>query len=950
MFVKKHFRIKFKRVIIVLTTIILGLLLTYLVMSDSDSVVELRYEEAVESGVIEVHESYQNYLDKIEMYQDYLEDCVENIAGLEAYYYEKNGFSGTTKNEVYRMNKDYGYQYYYLGGVNEETGSLSGFMVNDPRLACELTEDELKELFEEGYYLDENGRNYTCQPVEGKGYVFIGWRSEEVVKPVMIADNYEYESGKKTILKIDGDTDIIVDANDKSLIGTNVEDLVSLNIIKQVNGDGRFVDLKDGRGAYLYSYIEDDGTIFASFMSFRYIAYLYARACAVPVVVGFVTLLLIMFYVLKFNRAHTKDEKSEIAYLHIYKDIYTDGRLVYHTIALSLFAIILVVSATLYVHLLINYSNNSIKTDNDLNALVRLCATAEEDCDNLIYDYGQTQKLIINNIADYFLNYPEQLKEKDTISNMMNSLPGVSSVTLFNNTGTIEHDSSEHVGYTLSHDELSPEYICWELIDGRSDLVHYTQDKTDYYAGRRQDKDGIIRIAVSNERFDQYIDNYSVGDILDSVKIGSDIKGYVDLTDTSKLHYLLDNQGDMKEAENVFEEEIISGVHAKTDIVDGNRYMIDSKIYDDYVFFIGKNVATLYGSDSVNMLLKIVVIFILQQIVIIIIGMRVKTDTPEKIIDIRESIMMAADDLNEKIMDDSFRKIIRNMFLVTSILVIVMLLVDLRYGTVPVIQFLFGSKWEKGINLYSITMLLIIAIGGALASRILQSVILLFTANMGPRGLTIGRMASSVVKFAFLIAVAILMLMNVGVNPGTLLAGAGIIGAMLSFCAQQTVNDMLSGFLIVFENLFNIGDWITVDDFRGQVCEIGIRTTKLRISDTYKIFNNSELRKITIMEENGRGAICFVDIAYKEDINRVIDLINGSTDRYRKEIPEITKGPKVDGVLNLGDSGVTVRFWAHSDISKVYYVERELRRVTKNLLDENGIEIPFNQVTIHEAK
>ncbi|MBU1020350.1 MAG: mechanosensitive ion channel family protein, partial [Firmicutes bacterium] len=96
----------------------------------------------------------------------------------------------------------------------------------------------------------------------------------------------------------------------------------------------------------------------------------------------------------------------------------------------------------------------------------------------------------------------------------------------------------------------------------------------------------------------------------------------------------------------------------------------------------------------------------------------------------------------------------------------------------------------------------------------------------GNRSETIGNLLKSVVKYLSIVIALFLILMAWGVQTPTLLAGAGIIGLALSFGAQSLIEDMISGLFIIFENQFSVGDVIQINDFRGSVREIGIRTTK----------------------------------------------------------------------------------------------------------------------------
>lgn len=949
-FTKKHLKIKLKRIFIVVSTIFLGILMTYLILSDRDAIIELKYYDDVKYSVMEVGKEYDKFAEGSRIYNESMFECSRDILQLASYYYEKNGFNAETKDGANLLFAQYGLFYYYKGGIDKETGELKGTMYNDSRQVCDLTKEQIAEVIEKKDIIVDDVV-YSCEKVGDEGYLIFMWGEDEILNEVSIADNNSDIGDRKTVVRINSATGIIEDSDEANLIGTNFNDLFNISDLKKLNADGELVILNDGKIAFLYADMRRDDVIICSYMYFADILYMYIRTCSVPILLGWITLLSIMGYVLKFNRIHTAEEKSEIAYLHIYKDVYTDGRLVYHTIALGIFAIIVVSAATLYLHSLINYSDNSTYTKKKLTSIENVYNLDNTNENSLYFDYLDQKELIIEGIANYYLNYPEQLKDSKNLLEMKDKFSYIDEITFFDNTGTIDYDTSGHVGYTISKDESSAEYALWDILDEKYDMTSYVLGGGTYYAGRRQDKDGIIRIVYSDPVSEKIYKYTNMSEILQNVNVRSDIRGYIDLNDPEKLYYYRDN-GKIQIQPNQFTEENLNSGHSFVGLIGEKRYLIDVSECNGNLIFLGKDIGKIYGISGIKMVLGIALVFLLQQIMILFISIRHKEDTPNKIISFKDQMRVSEDfnDLNERMMDENFRKLIRNLFIVTWLIVISLLLVDLKYGTTPILKYLFGRNWEKGFNLFSLTMILIIGLGGTLISKIIQSIIILFTSNVGARGLTIGRMTSSLMKFVFLIIIFLLILINLGVNPGTLLAGAGIAGAMLSFCAQQTVNDMLSGFLIVFENLFNIGDWITVEDFRGQVCEIGIRTTKLRIADTYKIFNNSELKKITIMEDNGKGAICLVDVAYEEDINKVIELIKSSQERYRKDIPAITVGPNVDGILELGDSGVTIRIWAHAEINMVNAVERELRRVTKNIFDENGIVIPFNQVTIHTGE
>ncbi len=99
------------------------------------------------------------------------------------------------------------------------------------------------------------------------------------------------------------------------------------------------------------------------------------------------------------------------------------------------------------------------------------------------------------------------------------------------------------------------------------------------------------------------------------------------------------------------------------------------------------------------------------------------------------------------------------------------------------------------------------------------------------------------------------------------------------------------------------------------------------------------------------GAICTVDIAYREDIERVIRIIQANTDRYMSEIPEMEEAPYVHGVVDLGSNGITLRIQSYlSNQANAARVQRAMLRVTKRIFEENYITIPFPQVVVHQGE
>jgi small conductance mechanosensitive channel len=190
---------------------------------------------------------------------------------------------------------------------------------------------------------------------------------------------------------------------------------------------------------------------------------------------------------------------------------------------------------------------------------------------------------------------------------------------------------------------------------------------------------------------------------------------------------------------------------------------------------------------------------------------------------------------------------------------------------------------------------------------------------------------------------------NVNVVPA--LAGLGVAGIVIGLGAQKFINDLISGFFIIFEHHFDVGDIIEVEGFKGEVIDIGLKTTKVRNwRGEVKIFSNGSIDIVSNFSMNPSIGIIDFGISYQEDAQRTIDLLKSELPKIKEFLPDIIEDPLVLGVVELADSSVNIRVIVKTITEKHYGVERAIRQRIKELLDQNQIEIPFPQVVVHQAK
>jgi small-conductance mechanosensitive channel len=218
------------------------------------------------------------------------------------------------------------------------------------------------------------------------------------------------------------------------------------------------------------------------------------------------------------------------------------------------------------------------------------------------------------------------------------------------------------------------------------------------------------------------------------------------------------------------------------------------------------------------------------------------------------------------------------------------------------------------------------------------------------RGHTIAQLLRSVGRVV-LVVIALLLTFNVFIDIGPILAGAGILGLAVSFGAQSLVKDVISGFFILFENQFAIGDVIEIAGKSGVVEKMTLRVAVLRDGEgIMHVVPNSEIKVVSNKTRGWSRAVVDVGISYDEDIDRALGIIRDeaaqlATDRVWSL--QLDGAPEVVGVESLGDSSVVIRTLIRTQPGSQWTVAREFRRRIKNRFDRDGVEIPFPQRRVH---
>ncbi len=255
-----------------------------------------------------------------------------------------------------------------------------------------------------------------------------------------------------------------------------------------------------------------------------------------------------------------------------------------------------------------------------------------------------------------------------------------------------------------------------------------------------------------------------------------------------------------------------------------------------------------------------------------------------------------------------------------------------------------------------IRILLILAVAfifNSIARRLIRSYLSRIKHTKGEpdreatRQQTLGLVLRSIVSIVVLVVAALMALSELDIELGPLLASAGIAGVAIGFGAQSLVRDFLSGFFMLVEDQFGVGDVIDVGEASGIVEAVNLRTTEIRdVNGTLWFVPNGEIKRVANKSQDWARAVLDVEVAYNTDINLAMQVIKGVADEvWRAALPHSTiiEEPEILGVENFGENAISIRLVVKVQPGEQWSTAREIRRRLKLAFDENGIEIPFPQ-------
>lgn len=201
------------------------------------------------------------------------------------------------------------------------------------------------------------------------------------------------------------------------------------------------------------------------------------------------------------------------------------------------------------------------------------------------------------------------------------------------------------------------------------------------------------------------------------------------------------------------------------------------------------------------------------------------------------------------------------------------------------------------------------------------------------------------------VTVILIILREIGVDVGPILASAGIVGLAVGFGAQNLVRDFISGFFFILENQVRVGDVAIVNGTGGLVEGVNFRTIVLRdLGGIVHVFPNGSIATLSNLTNDWSAYVFDIGVAYKENTDQVIAVMKSVGDKMKQDEilgPLMLEEPEIFGVDKFDNSAVVIKGRIKTKPICQWQVGREYLRRIKLAFDEAGIEIPFPHQTLY---
>ena len=662
-------------------------------------------------------------------------------------------------------------------------------------------------------------------------------------------------------------------------------------------------------------------------------------------------------------KAKISDDSTKVIKLPF--NCYIDVKLAKHIAFMQLFLGVLIIFCSTILMTLNRFSLSYENAKYNLEQLAtteEACQEALDECWNMYYSPAIGMSGCVNN----FLKRGDVVTDPDVQKNLTYLVDStfLDVISIYNRDGECIYTTDDSVGYPLSTDPSNAQYSFWTLMDGDKQYILTRSDYDDgiiYCAMKRTDDVGIIVVTFSDQGFGALQNKLSSGSIVANVHyrnscIFLDKNIGDDGTVTTGSCYQIARDGTRIICDNP-DLPIISNLNSFCGFrtIGNVQYLVVGRGDTSRSSFYLTPMSDIIDGLSENTATYI--IFLLIICFLVFLGCAVYT--PETLeddeeIEISKKHRVIGHNLIRglvkrvplsEIIADSQKTVWEHGLYSTIGLIVVTLLLDSLLNSNSIISFLFYGQWEKNVNLFSLSVIVLLILATSLVFHILKLFFEELIKNFPSQYAAPIQMIHSIVNIVIIIWLVVFSANEVGIDTTTILASVGISGLALGIAAKDTINDMLNGIFIILDGRIQVGDYVDIGGFYGQIVKIGIRTTKIKRFNQEKSINNSDMKNLLNYSKGLSSVYLQFRVAPDTDIPAMKKLIEDSSPRFQEACKGKLKGPvRFLGVESFDADSILCSLFVNVDEEMRKALIRNCNLALLEILNENGIAVGSNLV------
>ena len=632
-----------------------------------------------------------------------------------------------------------------------------------------------------------------------------------------------------------------------------------------------------------------------------------------------------------------------------------------------LIGLLLVGGVTYYIQTLFNLTLHNLKTTDEKLEVEVALEEAEHSLAELTNTYNEGYLKKARIISHILSTHPE-LQTKEELAKLTDIFK-LQYIMLFDREGKETLSDSGIMGFEISDDPNSQSYAFRVLNYGIPYVVQEARpdDLTGEYhqfigvtmTNAEGEYDGFLQIAVSPEKLQDIIEEVSFSNVLANAVTGSgDVIFAVD-KDSGRFIYAPDSKiigeaaVDLGMTADQLRNRYYGGI-----TVNGTNYFADCLEKDNTFIFLAARASTLF-SGRITMTVFTLLITAANMVFYALYFNRhdvmeiestlndpyVEVTTPgghkKRTLNIVSRVLGDKTAWIDRTAEEKTSAVVQMVIgLFATGFLVAFLFRNVIYTEDTIFGFLLSPKWKRGLNVFSLTIVLIAISIYILAMAIVNRLMNALITVVGPRNETRFRLLKSFIHYVTILFLLYYCLTLFGMDTQSLLASAGLITVFIGLGAKDLITDILAGLFIIFEREFQVGDIIEVGGFTGRVIEIGIRSTRIiSFTQDVKSINNRNLTNIINKTRQNSNFIIQISIPLDQDLSDVEEVLKNELPKIAEREPNIISGPEYFGVIEIANGMMKLGIRTECAEMKKMEVRAAVNREIKNLFDDHGFKM-----------